>query len=126
MSASSGIRDGGRTGLVSIVIGAYSLLTAFLLSPLMSAIPACALSPVLILLGAHMFREVKEVDWDDTRRALPAFLCAVLQPFTGNVGDGIYAGIACSFLLFVTTGAFLTLLPERPASLEGSLRPEAV
>lgn len=109
MSASSGIREGGRTGLMSIVIGMYSLLTAFVLSPVMSAIPDCALTPVLVLVGAHMFREVKEVDWDNTREALPTFLCAILQPFTGSVGVGIYAGIACSFVLFVTTGAFIAI-----------------
>lgn len=44
MSAAAGVRDGGRTGLVSCVIGVYSLLTAFVLSPLASAIPAAGSS----------------------------------------------------------------------------------
>mmetsp|Transcript_56105 Transcript_56105/g.156318 ORF Transcript_56105/g.156318 Transcript_56105/m.156318 type:complete len:464 (-) Transcript_56105:357-1748(-) len=128
MSASAGVRDGGRTGLMSVVIGVYALLTAFLFAPIMSAIPKCALAPVLILVGAHMFREVREVDWADTRRALPAFLCAILQPFTGSVGDGIYAGLACSFVLFLTTGAFMAIFPERqqPAECQISLRASAV
>lgn len=45
--ATNSDHDSVRTGLVSLVIGIYSLLTAFVLSPLASAIPECAIAPVL-------------------------------------------------------------------------------
>jgi len=82
MSAAAGVRDGGRTGLVSLVIGIYSLLTAFVLSPLASAIPECAIAPVLVLVGVSMTGEAREIQWWNMLDALPAFLCAIFQPFT--------------------------------------------
>lgn len=112
MSAASGIRDGGRTGLVSVVIGLLSLCTAFVASPLASAIPHCATAPVLILVGVSMMGEAKEVQWWNVQEALPAFLCAIFQPFTYSVSNGIYAGVAMSTALYISTGSFLTLMPE--------------
>lgn len=113
MSASSGIKEGGRTGLMAIVLGVYCLLTAFFLSPLASAIPHCAISPILILVGIHMFQQVHNVNWNNLAEALPAFLCVIIQPYTSSVQDGLYAGLAFSFILSMTTGAFLAFLPER-------------
>lgn len=106
MSASAGIRDGGRTGLVSIVLGLCCLLTALCFSPLAAEVPKAAIAPVLVLVGCSMMGEATEVRWSDTREAVPAFLCAVLQPFTYNIENGIYAGIAASVVLFITTGDF--------------------
>ena len=111
MSAAAGIRDGGRTGLVSIVIGIYSLLTAFVLSPLASAVPECAVSPVLVLVGVSMTGEAREIQWWNMLDALPAFLCAIFQPFTYSVSNGIYAGCGMSIILFFTTGTFLSYCP---------------
>jgi len=111
MSSAAGIRDGGRTGLVSVVIGIYSLLTAFLLSPLAAAIPKCAISPVLVLVGVSMTGEAAEIHWNNIQDALPAFLCAVFQPFTYSVANGIFAGVGVSCVLFFTTGGFIPYMP---------------
>mmetsp|Transcript_96794 Transcript_96794/g.159394 ORF Transcript_96794/g.159394 Transcript_96794/m.159394 type:complete len:427 (+) Transcript_96794:1-1281(+) len=112
MSAAAGIRDGGRTGIVSIVIGLLSILTALFFSPLASTMPHCATAPVLLLVGFGMLGEAKEVRWWNTQEALPAFLCAIFQPFTYSVSNGIYAGVGMSFILFITTGSFLAYLPQ--------------
>jgi len=112
MSAAAGIREGGRTGLVSVVIGIYSLLTAFVLSPLASAVPECAVSPVLVLVGVSMTGEAREIQWWNMLDALPAFLCAVFQPFTYSVSNGIYAGCGMSLVLFFSTGEFLAFFPS--------------
>jgi len=111
MSAAAGIRDGGRTGLVSVVIGVYAIITAFFLSPLASAIPHCAVSPVLVLVGVSMTGEATEIQWWNILDALPAFLCAVFQPFTYSVSNGIYAGCGMSLVLFFTTGTFISYFP---------------
>jgi len=113
MSASSGIQEGGRTGIMAIVLGLYCLLTAFFLSPLASAIPHCAISPILVLVGIHMFRHVQHIEWNNLAEGLPAFLCVIIQPYTSSVEDGMYAGLAFGFILFMTTGAFLAFLPDR-------------
>lgn len=44
--------------------------------------------------------------------ALPAFLCAIFQPFTYSVSNGIYAGVTMSFILFFSTGSFLAYIPS--------------
>lgn len=106
-AAGAGIRDGGRTGIVSIVVGLLCIFTALFFSPLASMMPHCATAPVLLLVGVVMLGEAKEVRWWNIQEALPAFLCAILQPFTYSVSNGIYAGVGMSFVLFFTTGSFL-------------------
>lgn len=113
MSASAGIRDGGRTGLTSVFFGIYCLMTAAVFSPIVAAIPACSISPVLVLVGMSMMGEAKEIQWWNMQAALPAFLCAIFQPFTHSVANGIYVGLGTSILLFFTTGDFLHYLPGR-------------
>jgi len=113
MSGSAGIREGGRTGLTSIFLGLYALVVAFVFSPLAAAIPHCAVAPVLIFVGASMIGEAKEVAWWRMHEALPAFMCAIFQPFTYSVSNGIYAGISLAIVLFFTTGSFLSYLPSR-------------
>jgi hypothetical protein len=116
MSGSAGIKEGGRTGLTSVVLGLYALVVAFVFSPLAAAIPHCAVAPVLIFVGASMIGEAKEVAWWRMQEALPAFMCAIFQPFTYSVSNGIYAGISLAFVLFFTTGSFLSYLPGRADS----------
>lgn len=106
--------------MVSVVVGVYSLLTACLFSPLVAAIPACSISPVLVLVGLAMLGEAKEIQWWNMQDALPAFLCAVFQPFTYSVANGIYVGIGTSVVLFFTTGTFLKYLPGRKHEAEGT------
>jgi len=112
MSAAAGIREGGRTGLVSIVIGLLSILMAFILSPLAAAIPHCAVAPVLVLVGVSMAGETHDVEWWNMQQALPAFLCAVFQPFTYSITNGINVGIFMALALFFTTGTFRDYLPS--------------
>jgi hypothetical protein len=98
---------------MSVVLGFYCLVTAFLFSPLASAVPHCAIAPVLVLVGLSMTGEAREVNWWSMQESLPAFLCAVFQPFTYSVANGIYAGVGMSAVLFFTTGSFLSFVPER-------------
>eukprot|EP00928_Gymnodinium_smaydae_P086830 TRINITY_DN71251_c0_g1_i1.p1 TRINITY_DN71251_c0_g1~~TRINITY_DN71251_c0_g1_i1.p1 ORF type:complete len:641 (+),score=67.32 TRINITY_DN71251_c0_g1_i1:53-1975(+) len=112
MAASAGVHDGGRTGIVSIVVGIYSLVTALLFSPLISSIPKCAIAPVLLLVGVSLMGEAKHVEWSKIDQGLPAFLCAIFQPFTFSVAHGINAGLASSFVLFLSTGQFVYFVPK--------------
>lgn len=121
MSAAAGVREGGRTGLTSIVMGVWCLLTAVLLSPIAAAIPPCAVAPVLILVGVSMVGEAKEVAWWSMQEALPAFLCAVFQPFTYSVSNGIFAGMTMSCVLFFTTGEFVTYMPGYRQRIEAEV-----
>jgi AGZA family xanthine/uracil permease-like MFS transporter len=97
VESSSGIADGGRTGLTSVVTGVL-FLGALLLTPLVSLVPSEAAGPALVVVGALMIRQVREIDFTDLGVAIPAFLTMVLMPFTYSITNGIGAG----FLSWVT------------------------
>ena len=96
IESASGVAEGARTGLASIVTGLLFLL-ATLFSPLVEIIPNEAAVPALVLVGFLMMQQVKGIDWDDLEIAIPAFLTIVLMPFTYSISVGIGAG----FLAFV-------------------------
>lgn len=112
MAASAGVHDGGRTGIVSIVVGVYSLVTSLLLSTVVAGVPHCAIAPVLLLVGVSLMGEAHEVRWKDIVSALPAFFAAIFQPFTFSVAHGLHAGLGMSIILFVTTGRFILYMPR--------------
>ena len=92
IESASGVGEGARTGLASVVTGALFLL-ATVFTPLVSIIPNEAATPALVLVGFLMMTQVKNIDWDDVEIALPAFLTIVLMPFTYNITVGIGAGL---------------------------------
>jgi adenine/guanine/hypoxanthine permease len=91
IESASGVGEGARTGLASVVTGVLFLLAIFL-APLVEMIPAQAAVPALVLVGFLMMQQVKGIDWDDLEIAIPAFLTIVLMPFTYSITVGIGAG----------------------------------
>jgi len=47
---------------------------------------------------------IKQVDLDDITEALPAFLTAIMMPFTFSIADGIVFGVLSYVFLKVLTG----------------------
>jgi AGZA family xanthine/uracil permease-like MFS transporter len=91
IESASGVGEGARTGLASVVTGVLFLLTTFL-SPLVAIIPYEAAVPALIIVGFLMMTQIKSIDWEDYGIAIPAFLTIILMPFTYNISVGIGAG----------------------------------
>ena len=96
IESASGVGEGARTGLASVVTGLLFLLSIFF-APLVSVIPSEAAVPALVLVGFLMMQQVKGISWDDVEIAIPAFLTIILMPFTYSISVGIGAG----FLAFV-------------------------
>src|SRR3954469_12152135 len=96
IESASGVGEGARTGLASVVTGILFLLAIFL-APLVAVIPSEAAVPALVLVGFLMMQQVRGISWDDTEIAIPAFLTIILMPFTYSISVGIGAG----FLAFV-------------------------
>jgi AGZA family xanthine/uracil permease-like MFS transporter len=96
-----GINAGGRTGLTAVV-GAFLFLPFLFLSPLLSAIPAIATAPALVLVGAMMMGAVLKINWAQADDAIPCFLAMVLIPFTYSITQGIIWG----FLSFTVLKVF--------------------
>jgi AGZA family xanthine/uracil permease-like MFS transporter len=91
IESASGVGEGARTGIASIVTGVLFLLT-ILLAPLVRIIPSEAAVPALVLVGFLMMQQVREINWTDLEIAIPAFLTIVLMPFTYSISVGIGAG----------------------------------
>ena len=103
IESASGVGEGARTGLASIVTGICFLLTTFL-APLVAIIPYEAATPALIIVGFLMMSQIKNIDWDDLGIALPAFLTIILMPFTYNISVGIGAGFITHVVIRVIQG----------------------
>jgi AGZA family xanthine/uracil permease-like MFS transporter len=92
VESATGIEEGGRTGLVAVVVSLCFLLALFL-GPLIEAIPLYATAPALVLVGAFMMRGVEEIPWQRYEEAIPAFLTIALIPLTYSIAHGIAGGI---------------------------------
>jgi AGZA family xanthine/uracil permease-like MFS transporter len=103
IESASGVGEGARTGLASVVTGVLFLL-ATVLSPLVAIIPNEAATPALVLVGFLMMQQVKHIAWDDIEIALPAFLTIVLMPFTYSISVGIGAGFIAYVLIKLVRG----------------------
>lgn len=103
IESATGVGEGARTGLASVVTGIAFLLTTFL-APVVSIVPYEAATPALVVVGFLMMTQVKGIDWDDLEIALPAFLTIVLMPFTYSISAGIGAGFIAYVVLKVVRG----------------------
>ncbi|GMA86380.1 hypothetical protein GCM10025868_16300 [Angustibacter aerolatus] len=103
IESASGVGEGARTGLASVVTGVLFLL-ATLLAPLVAVVPYEAATPALVVVGFLMMQQVRGIAWDDLDIAIPAFLTIVLMPFTYSITAGIGAGFVTYVLIKVVRG----------------------
>ena len=110
IESASGVGEGARTGLASVVTGVLFLLATFL-APLVQIVPYEAATPALVIVGFLMMQQVRGIDWDDLEIALPAFLTIVLMPFTYSITVGIGAGFVVYTLIKVVRGKAAAVHP---------------
>lgn len=91
IESASGVAEGGRTGLASVVTGTMFLLAMFF-SPLAGVVPAQATAPALVIVGYFMMTLVKDIKWSDAQIGIPALLTILLMPFTYSITNGVGAG----------------------------------
>ena len=103
IESASGVGEGARTGLASVVTGICFLLTTFL-SPLVAVIPYEAATPALVIVGFLMMTQVKDIDWNDLGIAIPAFLTIILMPFTYSISVGIGTGFVSHVVIRYVQG----------------------
>ena len=103
IESASGVGEGARTGLASVVTGICFLLTTFL-SPLVAVIPYEAATPALVIVGFLMMTQVRDIDWNDLGIAIPAFLTIILMPFTYSISVGIGAGFVSHVIIRFVQG----------------------
>ena len=110
VESSSGIAEGGRTGLTAITTGIFFILSLFL-SPLFLSIPAFATAPALIVVGFLMVQQVGKIEWNDVTEAIPAFVTIVAMPFTYSISEGIALGILTYVIMNLFAGKKKNITP---------------
>lgn len=103
IESASGVGEGARTGLASVVTGLLFLLAMFV-SNVVAIIPSEAAVPALVLVGFLMMQQVRGIHWDDLEIAIPAFLTIVLMPFTYSITVGIGAGFLAYVVIKLVVG----------------------
>lgn len=101
--SSTGIAEGARTGLSSMVVGVLFLFSVFL-APVAGIIPAAATAPALIIVGVLTMRSAVSIPWDDMECAVPAFLTIAVMPFAYSISDGIAFGFISFSLIKLVRG----------------------
>lgn len=121
VESSSGISDGARTGLASVVTGILFLLALFF-SPLVAmlgrgiatesgAYVYPIIAPALIMVGFMMMKAVKYIPWDDYAESLPAFITIMLIGFSFSISEGIGFGFISYTILKSSTGKIREVHP---------------
>jgi adenine/guanine/hypoxanthine permease len=93
IESASGVEEGGRTGLVNLVVAGMFLL-ALLFAPLVTLISSFPpiTAPALVVVGVFMAGAIRNVAWDDLSEALPAFLIMLGIPLAYSIADGLAMG----------------------------------
>lgn len=106
VESSTGVEQGGRTGLTSLVVAVLFGLS-ILIYPLLSVFTGVVVdfdafgdpivySPVtamaLIMVGILMIGQLKEIDWDDKAIVVPAFLTIIFMVLSFSIAEGIAIG----------------------------------
>ena len=110
IESTAGVSVGGRTGLTAIVIGILFLLTMFI-SPLAGMVPAYATAGALVYVGVLMTSSLTRVKWDDLTESVPAFITAVMMPFSFSITEGIALGFIAYCAMKLGTGRWRELGP---------------
>ncbi|MFD8559826.1 NCS2 family permease [Streptosporangium canum] len=103
VESAAGVGEGARTGLAALVTGGMFVLTLFF-TPLATVVPAAAAAPALVLVGALMMTQARNVPWEDLTLAIPAFLTIVMMPFTYSITNGVGAGVISYTVIQAATG----------------------
>lgn len=105
VESSTGISEGARTGLSSLIVGLLFIVAIFL-APIAGIVPGAATAPALIIVGVLMMKSAAKVEWDDIEIAIPAFLTISMMPFAYSISDGIGFGFISYTLIKVFRGKF--------------------
>lgn len=103
VESGAGIGEGARTGFANIITGIF-FLAAMFLTPLTQVVPTEVAAAALVVVGAMMMTQIKDVDFTDYRVLLPVFLTVTVMPMTYSIANGIGAGFVAWVLLHALSG----------------------
>ena len=87
VESSSGVAEGGKTGLTAMTTGILFLVALFL-SPIFLAIPSFATAPALVIVGFFMASSIKKMEFDgDLANAVGGYLAFLMMPLTYSIAN---------------------------------------
>ncbi|MBW8764179.1 MAG: NCS2 family permease [Microbacterium sp.] len=110
VESGSGIGEGARTGFATTITGVLFLLAMFF-TPLTSLVPSAVAAAALVLVGAMMLSQIKNIDLSDFRVLLPVFLTVTVMPMTYSIANGIGAGFVSWIVVNALSGKARTIHP---------------
>ena len=112
IESSTGIREGARTGLASVVTAALFGLSLFFI-PLFEPMQSLqyAYAPALLIVGMLMLSSAAKIDYADLTELVPAFLTIVVMVFTYNIANGLTAGLVIYPIMKVVAGRVREVRP---------------
>ena len=102
VESASGVAEGGRTGLTSLVAAVLFGLS-LLLSPIFLASTSFSTAPALIVVGYLMLTSVTKIDFNDMTEAIPCFIAIIAMPFMYSISEGISMGVISYVVINVIT-----------------------
>lgn len=103
VESASGIAEGGRSGMTSLVTGGLFILALFF-APLFLLIPSAATTGSLVLVGVFMMDSISKIEMEDVSEALPAFVTILMMVLTYSIADGMVLGLLCFVLVKLLCG----------------------
>lgn len=111
VESSSGVAEGGKTGLTAMTTGILFLVALFL-SPIFLAIPSFATAPALVIVGFFMASSIKKMNFDgDLADSIGGYLAFLMMPLTYSIANGIMFGVLAWFIIKVCTGKLKKIHP---------------
>ncbi len=100
VESGTGIGAGGKTGLTALTTSILFLLSIFLL-PLFAFIPSASAASALIYVGVLMMKNVINVDFENPKNSIPAFMTIITMVLAYSITDGIGVGVVTFVILDV-------------------------
>src|SRR5438093_4429505 len=106
IESGSGVAEGAKTGLASLVVAAL-FLVCVLLAPIAGIVPPQATAPALMLVGWFMFKpilDLNKVGNIDFATGFAILLTVFIMPLSYSITNGIGAGFIAYSLLKLASG----------------------
>jgi AGZA family xanthine/uracil permease-like MFS transporter len=110
IESGAGIGEGARTGLASLVTGGL-FLAAMFLTPLAAIVPTEVAAAALVIVGAMMAANLREIDYADFSVALPVVLTVTVMPLSYSIANGIGVGFISWVVLRSASGKAKEISP---------------
>lgn len=105
VESASGIAEGGRSGVTSLITGLLFILALFF-APAFLLIPGAATTGAFVLVGVFMMDSIGKINLSDISEALPAFVTIIMMVLTYSIANAIILGLLCYVLLKLFCGKY--------------------